>query len=293
MDTPIKTISLEDFDLSLSQMRIFNPGRVARMKRSLSLNGQLQPVVARSSSDGIQLIDGFKRYEAAISLGLPSLEVRCLTVELLQAKVLLMSYNRLGQSMEVWEEALVLHDLKVMHRLDLLRLSQLTGYSLSWVSRRLSLISKADEALSHEIKMGTISTAHARELVRLPRGNQKHLTKVVTSHSLSSRQSARLVRAFMQARDKTTQDHILEHPLAVLQQQDMDSQQAYDARLSAYGNELCKSAGYLKKSLDILTSRLQDPRLQGISQHEREILYPKMRRIAGKCKQLTDQIAHF
>lgn len=293
MEATTKTIPLKDFDLSFSQLRISNPDRIARMERSLSLKGQLQPVVARIYNEGIQLIDGFKRYEAADSLGLATLEARCLSVDLLQAKVLLISYNHQRQPMEVWEDALVLHDLKVMHQLDLQQLSQLTGYSLSWVSRRLSLISKADDHLSHAIKMGRISTAHARELVRLPRGKQKHFTSVITSYNLSSRQSARLVNAFMQARDKATRDHILKHPLGVLQQQEMDSQQDYDARLSAYGNELFRSAGYLKKSLDILSSRLQDSRLQGISQHEREILRPKMRRIISGCKRLTDQITHF
>jgi len=58
----IEEISLSEFDLSLSEMRIMNMTRILQIEKSMRLHGQLQPVVARVHEIGYQLIDGFKRY---------------------------------------------------------------------------------------------------------------------------------------------------------------------------------------------------------------------------------------
>jgi len=58
----IEEIPLSAFDLSLAKMRIMNMSRVLQVEKSMSLHGQLQTIVARVHSGGIQLIDGFNRY---------------------------------------------------------------------------------------------------------------------------------------------------------------------------------------------------------------------------------------
>ncbi len=172
MSTSLEDISLEVFDLSLSGIRMINQARIRQVEKSLLLHGQLQPVIARIHPGGCQLIDGFKRYYAAQNMQMESLQSRLLKIDLPQAKILLLSYNRPHQSMDAWEEALVLHDLQTTHSLEQKELAELTGYSRSWVSRRLSLIGKMDEKISSEIMMGVLTGSHARALVKLPRGNQ-------------------------------------------------------------------------------------------------------------------------
>ena len=134
----IQEIPLSEFDLSLSSMRIFNMTRVLQIEKSMRLNGQLQPVIARVYERGYQLIDGFKRLAAAENLMMKSLQCRVLNIDITQAKVLLLSYNRPHQSMEALEEAKVLQDLQETDSLNQNDLAQLTGYSRSWVSRRLA-----------------------------------------------------------------------------------------------------------------------------------------------------------
>ena len=119
-----------------------NMTRILQVEKSMRQHGQLQPVVARVHEGGYQLIDGFKRFYSAEDLMMETLECHVLEIDLAQAKVLLLSYNRLHQSMEAWEEALVLQDLQKTHSMDQRSLSKLTGYSRSWVSRRLALIGK-------------------------------------------------------------------------------------------------------------------------------------------------------
>ena len=184
----IEEISIADFDLSLSGMRIMNMTRILQVEKSMRLHGQLQPVVARVHEGGYQLIDGFKRFYEAEDLMLEALQCRLLEIDLTGAKVLLLSYNRLHQSIEAWEEAMVLQDLQKTDSLDQRSLSQLTGYSRSWVSRRLSLIGKMDEEVSLEIMMGTLTSSHARALTKLPRGNQGDVARAITNFALTSRQ---------------------------------------------------------------------------------------------------------
>ena len=121
-----------------------------------------------------------KRFYAAEDLMMETLQCHLLEVDLQQAKVLLLSYNRPHQSMEVWEEAMVLKDLLETHELDQRRLAKLTGYSRSWVSRRLSLVDKINEEVCAEIKMGTLTSSHARALMKLPRDNQAQVARVIT-----------------------------------------------------------------------------------------------------------------
>ena len=186
MSIQIEDIALGDFDLSLSEIRIMNMARILHVEKSMRIHGQLQPVIARVHNEGYLLIDGFKRYYAAENLLMETLQCRLLDIDLSQAKVLLLSYNRSHQSMEVLEEAMVLQDLQTTHSLDQRSLAELTGYSRSWISRRLSLIDKMDEEVSSEIMMGVLTSSHARALIKLPRGNQGKVARVIANYGLTN-----------------------------------------------------------------------------------------------------------
>ena len=128
MSPRIEDIPLEEFDLSLAGMRIMNPDLVSRVQDSMWLHGQLQPVVAREHEGKYQILDGFKRVYVAMDLMINTLQCQVLDIDLQQAKLLILSYNRPHQSMEVWEEAMVLEDLLKTHDLSQQSLSTLTGY---------------------------------------------------------------------------------------------------------------------------------------------------------------------
>ena len=182
--TRLEEIGIEEFDLSLSSMRLMNYDRMLGIERSMKVHGQLQPVIARIYEEGVQLIDGFKRLYAAETLLMDTLECRLFEVDEAQAKIMLLSYNRTNQSMEVWEEAMILTSLLEGGNLDQRQLAKLVGHSPSWVSRRLSLISKVDEEVAAEIRMGSITSRHARALMRLPRGKKVEVARVIRNFHL-------------------------------------------------------------------------------------------------------------
>ena len=270
-----------------------NQSRILQVEKLMRIYGQLQPVVARDYEGNYQIIDGFKRFYAAEDLMMETLQCRILKIDLSQAKVLLLSYNRPHQSMEAWEEAVVLKDLLETHDLDQQRLANLTGYSRSWVSRRLSLIGKMDENISSEIMMGVLTGSHARALIKLPRGNQSEVARVITTYGLTSRQSNTLVDAFLEAEDENRQRYVLTHPEKVLEKKEPKvKEDVYDARLSCYGNDLMKSMMYVIHSVPLLLSRLNDQRIGKLSETEKVIITPGFKKVSGYAGKLTEAIGH-
>jgi ParB/RepB/Spo0J family partition protein len=289
----IKEIPLPEFDLSLSGMRIMNMSRILQVEKSMRLHGQLQPVVARAHKGIYQIIDGFKRVYAAEDLMMESLQCRLLDIDLPQAKVLLLSYNRSHQSMEALEEAMVLQDLRKTHSLNQCNLAQLTGYSRSWVSRRLALIDKMDEGISSDIMMGVITSSHARALTRLPHGNQEEVARAIASYRLSSRQSDTLVEAFLKAKNKDRQRYILAYPEQILRNDQSDQEEEpYDERLSSYGNDLMQGAEHLIRAVKVMLTRLDDQRTSMLNETEKVIITPCFKKASDYAKKLTETITH-
>ena len=255
-------------------MRVISISRVLQVEKSMRLHGQLQPVVARVHAGGIQLIDGFKRVYACESLRIESLQCHLLEVDEDQAKVLLLSYNWSSRSLEPYEEAMVLKDLLENHAKDQRQLSRLTGKSTSWVSRRLSLIGKLDEEIGVDIRMGVLTSSHARALMRLPRGNQLAVARVIRSHRLTSRESDLLVDAYLEAEDEPSQQRLLYAPQRALYRDPLkqDPVQRYDPRLSGYGNELANTMHGVIAGMRELVKSLEDPRMGSLQQSEQMLL---------------------
>lgn len=292
MSIIIKNIPLSEFDLSLSEIRFMHYGRALKVEKSMQVNGQLQPVVARAYNGFYQLIDGFKRFYAAEILMMDSLESRVLDISLAQAKVLLLSYNRTLQTMEIWEEALILQDLQKTHNMDQKQLAKLTGRSRSWVSRRLSLIGKIDPEVAADIRMGALSGSHARVLMKLPRGNQATVARTIIDCGLSTRQSDLVVRVWLDTEDPVRQEYILENPDVALRQGWEYEEFPYDARLSCFGNELSSFTGDMIEAIHFILAHLNDERMGQLSQSEKVIINPYLQQALQYCKKFTEAISH-
>jgi ParB/RepB/Spo0J family partition protein len=288
----IKEIGIGDFDLSLGGMRIMNMSRILQVEKSMRVHGQLQPVVARVHEGGIQLIDGFKRVYACETLLLDRVQCRLLEVDEDQAKVLMLSYNWSTRSMEAYEEALVLQDLMATHGVDQRALAGQTGRSRSWVSRRLSLIGRLDEEIGTEIRMGTMSSSHGRALMRLPRGNQISVARVIRSHNLSSRQADRLVDAYLEAEDDKSQELILRCPERVLAKRVMWTPvERYYSELSSYGNDLLCGIDSVVESMQHLLRLLDDPRVYDLQSIEATIPTYGLELVTDGAACLTERIS--
>jgi len=274
-----KPIKLEDLDTSLSCLRIIRPVQLKMMQESLERLGQLNPVVVRREDNIFQVLDGFKRYWAAERLGWEDLQARILDIPITYGKAMILNYNKTTRSLLDYDEALVVYSLKKDHMMDQGAISKLTGYSRSWVCRRLGLIERLSEVVQQEMRMGMISNSQARAIVKLPRGNQEIIMRVIITHNLTSRDSSVLIEKYLQSSSKSEQEYIINHPKEVIEQSS-HKDDIYDSRLSRHGNRLLKTIELLMVQQNIFIGQFTHHQTGQLRDLEINILFEKLGRIA-------------
>ena len=184
---------------ALSAVRLCAPEAQQQMQRSLSTLGQLTPVQAYRVESRLETFDGLKRLRAARLLSWPKLRVEVHALDSVGAKVRLLLCNRAGGLSEL-EEAWLVKSLYRDDKLNQGQIARLLGrVDKSWVCRRLALAEDLSDGLTANVRLGLVSATACRELVRLPRGNQDAVARVVTGRGLTTRQIARLVDALLAA----------------------------------------------------------------------------------------------
>jgi len=293
MNGLLEEISINDFDLSLSEFRFCNPERSSQIEQQMWLCGQLQPLVVRPVDNKYQIIDGFKRYYAALEMNEVKLKCYVMQVSLQQAKVLMLSYNRFGRSLEAWEEALILLDLTRVHSLSQYELAKITGYSRSWVCRRLSLLSRLSAELITELKMGFLTSSHARALIKLPRGNQKAVANVVIPMKLSYQQCNTLIDALCIAENEEKYQYILDHPeevIAVGAAVQLQPYEDFNPALGDFANELedmiCDTAILINNVVEYVCPG----QINQLQEHEKKILSQDLMHLSEAAQRLIQTI---
>ncbi len=274
-------LKLEELDIGLSQLRLQKPEQIKRMLGSIEHLGQLHPLIVRIIPKGYQIIDGFKRYYAAEQLGTKELLVKVLDITESAAKAMILNYNKDNNSLLDYEEAMIVYSLKRDHLLDQVQISKLLCCSRSWVCRRLSLIEKLDTSVQDEIKLGVLSNSHCRELVKLPRGNQKDMTKTIIGNNITSRESRFLIDKFLRANNKEEQNYILKHPLDVIEKLKTENE-IYDCRLSKHANRLLKTIELLFLQQHLFIGQYNQ--VHNLNETEKSILKPKLNGLLKKSE---------
>ena len=153
--------------------RLADPPAEEAMAASLRRWGQLSPVVACRRGEGLELLDGFKRWAAARQVGLTTLSVRVLTMDERTAKAAILGLNRGQRGIRELEEAWIVQALVRDDGLTQVEAAHLLGQHKSWVCRRLALLEKLSDEVKEDLRLGLLGPALARQLVRLPAGNQE------------------------------------------------------------------------------------------------------------------------
>ena len=285
----IRSIPLEYFDTSLSVYRLVFPGQIKLMKQSLERLGQLQPVITRQDETGYQLIDGFKRYYAAEKLSMTALLGKVLDVSESVGKAMILAYNKESSPLVDYEEGLIVSSLKNQHGMSQKEIAELTGYSSAWVCRRISLVERLDETVQSQLTLGKISAAHARQIIKLPRGNQAEVTRSIMEHELSSRSSAWLIDKYLSSGSKAQKQYLLEHPIEAIEKQTRE-QEIYDSRLCKHGNQLLKTTELLCLQQNIFTGQYNHIHTNQLSDLEKGILRPQLRKVSAKARLIVTLI---
>jgi ParB-like chromosome segregation protein Spo0J len=215
----LQEIGLDAIGMDFERFRLIDPRAESRMVESMRTYGQLSPLFAGMIERKPLLVDGFKRYRAARVLGNPTVQLRCVERPITALKAIALTMHSVESPGSEIEEALLLHSL---HREDGLKQNEialLCNRHKSWVSRRIALISMLSDEVQQQLRVGLLSISTARELLRLPRGNQSTVLQSIQENDLSSRQSRELIGRYMGLRQPWQQQQLLKKPLESLEQQ--------------------------------------------------------------------------
>ena len=188
----IDTLELVHLDLVYAHTRIQRTRQIAQMADSLIRHGQLLPiVVVAGEHPRWVLIDGYQRVEAARRAGIDTLVAHIWPARVADAVCQLLSRDGARQ-FDVFEQAALLRELKVTHRLSQNQIASRMGRHPSWVTRRLCLIEQLPPQAAQAVRAGLISSWSAsRVLVPLARANAQHakaLVDAIGKHPMTSRQ---------------------------------------------------------------------------------------------------------
>lgn len=289
----IEQINIDLLGTDLSRFRLINDDQLKRMKESLVGSGMLQPVVVCKKSGAYQIIDGFKRYYASCELNLKELSCRVLDINTAEGKALIISCNRENCKTVDYEEAKIVYSLKTEDGLSGQEISVLLNQSASWVSRRLSLIEKLDSQVQEHIKLGLLSHSHAREIIKLPRGNQEEISKCIINHRLNTRCSNMIVEAYLKAKNKQQQSYILTDPGKVIESLTKKEDTSYDHRLSKEANKILRTLDILHRQGCILFGQLSCGGAQNLAVQDKMILLPRFKTVIKNSERIISSIKKY
>lgn len=194
---------------SFASLRLCTPTALMEMRLSMAMHGQLTPVtVYDAGTELLEVIDGFKRVHAARELGLDGLRIYSLPLERAGAKVAMLILNA-SQKLSEIEEGWLIRSLHREDRLSQPEIGRRLHRNKSWVFRRLLLVESLDEQLQTDLRLGLLRASAAREVARLPRGNQREAATVIEERGLTTHQSARLVQKLLTCVDGEQRQKVL------------------------------------------------------------------------------------
>jgi ParB-like chromosome segregation protein Spo0J len=123
------------------------------------------------------------------------------------------------QTLTDLEEAWLVRALYREDRLNQPLIAQLVGRPKSWVCRRLVLAEGLTSEVDSDVRLGLLSATAAREVGRLPRGNQEKVAQVIARKGLTTRQATRLVDQLLAARDEERRKVVFCHSASPLSEQ--------------------------------------------------------------------------
>jgi len=215
-------LELHQLDLRYESLRRRVPEREKRLLASLAQHGQQTPIVVVGASAERVVVDGYKRVRALRQLR--SDVVLATAWDLDEADALVLErLMRVGDGDGPLEQGWLLGELEARFGLSQDELARRFDKSVSWVSRRLSLVKELPEQIQERVRQGElVPHAAMKYLVPLARANRKACIQLVASlgkRKPSSRQMGALYAAWLSGNTKS-RELLLSDPWLFLRAQE-------------------------------------------------------------------------
>lgn len=205
-----RPVDLRALGQRFSELRLVRPEAVGQMQRSLSHNGQLTPLaIWVTDTHELEVVDGFKRLQAARKLGWAELRVREIGLYGAPQAKLAVALLNAGGSLSELEEAWLVQSLYRKDLLSQVQIGRLWGRHKSWVCRRLALAEGLEETVMADVRLGLLAARTAAEIARLPRGNQPKVCELAIRRGMTCAQVSRLVGDVLKCPDAVSIDQYL------------------------------------------------------------------------------------
>jgi ParB-like chromosome segregation protein Spo0J len=290
----VRAVTLDQLDERFRRYRLSVPEATQAMSGSLRRYGQMSPLVVCRLEETLVLIDGFKRLDAARNLkGFSTLTVRCIAADERSAKAALYLLNRVGRQPQELEEAWIVQALVREDGLSQVEAAQLLGHHKSWVCRRLALLEKLCDDAREELKLGLLTPSMARQLTRLPAGNQAEALSVSRRQSLTSDELRGVVDLLLASSTRQQTEFILEKPRQAVQQAKAVTVPAWDARLSSSGNRISKQLAAVLDQLTRMETWLCHRGRADLALCDQKILRDALERLSRHARSVADLTDEF
>jgi ParB-like chromosome segregation protein Spo0J len=278
-----RPMALADLGERYRRYRLGDPEAEEAMAGSLRRWGQLAPVVAYVRDGQFELIDGFKRLTAARQIReLASLSVRVLEVDERTAKAAILGLNRDQRPVRELEEAWVVQGLVRDDGMTQVEAAQLLGRHKSWVCRRLAFLEKLSVAVKEDLRLGLVGPSLARELTRLPTGNQEALLALTRRETLTAQEVSGVID-MLQGASPEQAAFVLQKPREALSLVHGVPTALRDPRLSRAGNWLARHLTGALEALVRVENWLRTPNERELRASDREILQPLLARVGDEA----------
>ena len=169
-----ETPNEEIVELNISDLRanpyqprqVFNPEALQELADSIKEHGVFQPIIAKKSIKGYEIIAGERRVKASRLAGLTTIPaiIKDFTDEEMMEIALLENLQR--ENLSAMEEAEAYNALKTRLNLTQEELAKKVGKSRSHITNMLGLLTLPNE-IKDEVVKGELSMGHARVLSKL------------------------------------------------------------------------------------------------------------------------------
>jgi hypothetical protein len=284
-----RPLALAELGQRYRRYRLADPEAEEAMAGSLRRWGQLAPVVACVRSDKLELLDGFKRHAAARQIAGMTLSVRVLEVDEPTAKAAILGLNRGQRATRELEEAWIVQGLVRDDQMTQVEAAHLLGRHKSWVCRRLALLEKLSVAVKEDLRLGLVGPSLARQLTRLPAGNQEAVLTLVRRETLTAQEVSGVID-MLQGASPEQAAFVLQKPREALALVQGAPPALRDPRLSRAGNWLAKHLAQALEALVRVENWLRTPNERELRANDREILQPLLGRVGDQASVVAELV---
>jgi len=275
-------VSPDKLDLSLAHLRQSPDSSVKAMVSSLEKRGQLNPIIAGGDEKHMTLIDGFKRHQAAMIIGMDKLSVQILPLSTVNMKAYIYIFNR-NDGFSFIEECLLIYELVEKDGLAQTEVSVILERHKSWVSRRLDIYRRLNPRIIEDIRVGLLPSGAGQSLAQLPQCNQVDFSAAIQRDRLKINQIKQLINLWHKAEDPEAKRFVVENSIKALELSQIKPDEKINPNIPVFVKGWYKAVCNLKTSAFILKQK-SIKGFGAINLETKTTLYQELKKTDKECQ---------